>query len=152
MGSIEKRKSFKAGLTKQTAIELSVFVIISASIIFYGTKSINSPGTDWYNSIIAGYIFLFTGIASIAAIFRKYSKDFRQYLIINPKGVVYQKDKTYFSEEWDTLKISFNSQKKPEVLTLRSSDSQVDVKRKYFPKFDIMIEILKMGMNSVSPE
>jgi len=141
---IEKRKSFKSGFTKQLIAELSSIVFISIITIFIGLKIVNSPNISWYNNIAAGYIILFFGLGLAALTMLKYKGELKQYIVISPKGIIYQKGDIYFSEDWETVKIITDG---TSHFILRSSDSDIKVNKKYFPKFDIILEILKMVKN-----
>ena len=145
MSSIEKRKSFKAGFTKTALIELSILTLLCISIILFGLKSINRPENIWYADIKAGYIIITLGLGSIIFLICNYTKELKQYIVINPKGIIYQKGDLYFSEEWDTVKL-IAGKKNNNFFLLKSTDSTITVKRKYFPKFDIILTILNMGL------
>lgn len=146
MNNIEKRKSFKAGFTKIAFKELVISIGICIILILFGLKSINKIEDIWSYDIAIGYLMVISGFSVISYTVYNYTKEFNQYIVISPRGIIYQKGELYFSEEWGTVKLI--TTKNNNSFMLKSTDSTITVKRKYFPKFDIILTILSMGMES----
>ncbi|MDQ7824197.1 MAG: hypothetical protein RDV48_15450 [Candidatus Eremiobacteraeota bacterium] len=134
---------------------MSAFTIsISAYLILYGISRIRffteigfGATTDCY---LFGYFPVAFGVILLLFLAMIISRGLNQFIVITPLNIAYQKGRLNFTENWENL--MFAPPKKGFRFTksavLGSKDIMVRIDSLFFPKFNTVIEVIRLAKES----
>ena len=151
---VKKRKTFKSGFTKELIILECLALLVSGYLILYGIIRIQFfnahkiGGT--VDCLIAGYLPIAIGAVILIIGAALLLKGLNQYIVITPQSLAYQKGKSTFKEDWDKLvyRAPHYAKKRLRAFHIGTENKLVRIDAFFFPKFDTLLEVIKVAKES----